>query len=177
VSASASSVLRAEGLPLVHTSIWEMTEDDRRVAIARRAAAAARRALGRRDYIKIEPTPAPAYPKPVLVIPDNAPQWRRILFEVAMAHGIPVVLILGKQRQRPIMAARHELMFRMSRETGLTIADIGRRLKRDHTTVLSGIRAHQRRQAASQLSPLSPVFTGTGHGALTQAALGQDASS
>jgi hypothetical protein len=167
---------RAES-PRASVSIWNMPEEDRRIAIARRAANGARKALGRRDVIVIAPTPPPQYPAPQIVVPMSGRKWKRILAEVAIEHGIPPVLILGKQRQRQIMAARHHAIYRMSQETDMSLAEIGRHMGRDHSTVISGIRAHQRRQAASAQSPLSTVFTGSGQKPLTQHLVGRDASS
>lgn len=172
---SPHTAVRAES-PRASVSIWNMPEDERRVAIAKRAANAARKALGRRDVIVITPTPPPQYPTPQIVVPMSGRKWKRILAEVAIEHGIPPALILGKQRQRLIMAARHHAMYRMSQETDMSLAEIGRNMGRDHTTVISGIKAHQRRQAASAQSPLSTVFTGAGQPALTTVPLGRDAS-
>ncbi|WP_323012917.1 helix-turn-helix domain-containing protein [Devosia sp.] len=127
-------------------NIWDMSEDQRRAEIVKRAASGARRALGLRDYIRVEPTPKPIYPRPAVgPISLRLPTWRRILAEVAIAHGIPPILILGRQRRREIMAARHELMYRLSTETTMSLSAIGKKLDRDHTTVLSGIKAHKRR--------------------------------
>ena len=140
-------------------SIWHMPEEDRRIAIAKRAALGAKNALGRRDVIVIVPTPPPHYPAPQIVIPISGRKWKRILAEVAIQHGIPPTLILGKQRQRQIMAARHHAMYRMSQETDMSLAEIGRQMGRDHTTVISGIRAHLRRLEAQGNSPLSPLST------------------
>lgn len=169
------TALRAESRR-ASASIWNLSEDDRRIAIAKRAALGARKALGRRDVIDIAPTPPPQYPAPQIVIPISGRRWKRILAEVAIEHGIPPALILGKQRQRLIMAARHHAMYRMSQETDMSLAEIGRHMGRDHTTVISGIKAHLRRQAGSSHSPLSTVFTGGSLQPVIEEALGRDAS-
>lgn len=129
--------------------LWHMSEDDRRIAIAEKARRGARRALGRRDYIKVEPTPAPVYPVPQIEIPVGIRAWKRILYEVAIEHGIPVVLILGKQRQPLIVAARHHAMFRMSTETSMSMTEIGRRMGRDHSSVLHAVAKHKERMNAA----------------------------
>src|SRR5690606_2839834 len=91
----------------IQSAIWEMNDDDRRTAVAKRASMGATRALGRRNYMRIEPTPPPIYPKPQIAVPVNALRWKRILYEVAIEHGIPVALILGQQRNVPVKTARH----------------------------------------------------------------------
>ena len=128
--------------------IWNMNEEDRRIAIAEKARRGARRALGRRDYIKVEPTPPPVYPKPQIVVPAGARAWLRIVYEVAIEHSIPVGLILGKQRQPLIVAARQHAMYRISMETQMSLTDIGRRMGRDHTTVIHSVAKHKERIAA-----------------------------
>ncbi len=47
--------------------------------------------------------------------------------------------ILGRSRKLPLPDARHELMTQLW-ESGLTLAEIGRLLKKHHTTVLHGVR-------------------------------------
>ncbi len=161
------------------SGMWEMEENERRIAIAKRAAKGAARTLGRRDVLLIERT-VPQYPVPQIVLPVSGRRWKRILAEVAIEHGIPPALILGKQRQRQIAAARHHAMYRISQETDMSMAEIGRHMGRDHTTVIAGVKAHRRRiaaQALSEISPLSTVFTGPVEIPLTQAVLRRDASS
>jgi chromosomal replication initiation ATPase DnaA len=65
---------------------------------------------------------------------------------VAATTGVPAKLILGTERIRPIAAARHELMVRLWAE-GNSIAQIGRLLERDHTTVIYGLRKAMGREA------------------------------
>jgi len=162
--------------PRRSVSIWSMSEEDRRYEIRKKAAAGARRALGKRDFIAIEPTPPPQYPAPIATIPPGGRQWKRIVFEVAIEHGVPVVLILGKQRNTPIKLARHHAIYRIATETKMSLMEIGRCMNRDHTTIIAAIAAHKRRQGISSVSPLSTVFTGGGEAPLTLVPNGQDAS-
>lgn len=82
--------------------------------------------------------------EPIPTIPI-AP-YRVILREVSQKHGIPVKQIVGEQRSRAIVAARHEAMYRMAHETRMSLPQIGQRLGgRDHTTCLHGIRMHAER--------------------------------
>lgn len=132
--------------------MWEMDDvDARRRAIIRRAARGARRALGKRDVIVIEPT-APPQPMVVpitLVIPDNTQTWRRIILETAIKHNIMPAEMLSAQRAYKLVIARHEVMYRMKTETTMSLPAIGRRLGKDHTTVLHGVRRHIERMEAA----------------------------
>lgn len=73
------------------------------------------------------------------------PSWWRIIHEVASAHGFTVSRVRGSDRTFPVCAARQEAMWRIKRETPLTIQMIGRRFGRDHTTVVRSIERHERR--------------------------------
>lgn len=64
---------------------------------------------------------------------------QQIARDVARAYGVPVAQIMGARRQRPIVAARHEVM-RRAYAAGLSLTDIGASMRRDHTSVLNGIR-------------------------------------
>ncbi|UJW87909.1 helix-turn-helix domain-containing protein [Devosia sp. SL43] len=72
--------------------------------------------------------------------------WLEIIDQVCVKHDITRGELLSSRRARPIVAARHEAMYRMSKETSMSLPAIGRRLgDKDHTTVLSGIRRHEER--------------------------------
>lgn len=61
-----------------------------------------------------------------------------IIKEVAEKHGVTPAQILGPRRSYPIVAARHEAMAQAYLERpDLSIVQIGRQFKRDHTTLLS----------------------------------------
>lgn len=67
-----------------------------------------------------------------------------IIQQVCKDHGVQVQWVLGKSRVQRIVRARHEIMWKLNL-LGMTLPSIGRRLNRDHTTVLHGIRQHQKR--------------------------------
>lgn len=69
---------------------------------------------------------------------------REIVRETCERHGITLEMVVGKRRTRPIVACRYEIMWHLNR-LGMSMPAIGRRLKRHHTTVLHGIRQHQKR--------------------------------
>ena len=81
------------------------------------------------------------------------PSWKTIVREVSLKHGVSIIDMLSARRSKPFVYARHEAMYRMRHETTLSFPQIGRRLGgRDHTTVLHGIRCHEKRlvEASSQ---------------------------
>lgn len=84
-------------------------------------------------------------------------RWRRILAEVAKAHGLTTADLIGQRRARHVIRARQEAYHRLYRETKLSLPEIGRRMKRDHTSILHGVRAHHRRlkaaRAATETAP------------------------
>lgn len=58
---------------------------------------------------------------------------------IGSKHGIPTADILGRGRRADIASARRELYVALWRD-GFSIADVGRILERDHTTILHGMR-------------------------------------
>lgn len=69
-----------------------------------------------------------------------------IIAEVARESGFTVAMLVGDRRSRPIVAARHMAYWRVARETGASLAAIGRAFgDRDHTTIIHGIRKHEMR--------------------------------
>ncbi len=69
-----------------------------------------------------------------------------IIADVAKETGLTVPMLVGDRRSRPIVAARHLAYWRAARETGASLAAIGRAFgDRDHTTIIHGIRKHEQR--------------------------------
>jgi chromosomal replication initiation ATPase DnaA len=58
---------------------------------------------------------------------------------IAEETGVPIGLIMGRDRTREVSAARHRLMAALWRQ-GHSVTWIARVLERDHTTVMSGLR-------------------------------------
>ncbi len=74
------------------------------------------------------------------------PAIAEIIAEVARETGLTVAMLVGDRRSRPIVAARHLAYWRVARETGASLAAIGRAFgDRDHTTIIHGIRKHEQR--------------------------------
>ena len=78
---------------------------------------------------------------------SHGPTVVEIAKEVAEKYGLDSWRLLrAKRRNRHIVAARHEAMYRASKETDRTLVQIGWVLGRfDHTTVIHGIRKHEER--------------------------------
>lgn len=74
---------------------------------------------------------------------------QKIINEICRKHGFTKSELLSARRAVPLVAARHEAMYRLSKETSLSLPMIGRRLGgRDHTTVLHGIRKYTAKLSA-----------------------------
>jgi hypothetical protein len=84
--------------------------------------------------------PAPA-PKPSLMM-----QVTRIKQEVCAKHQVSLLDIIADRRDRISAAARQELCYRLSTETGMSFPQIGRTVGgRDHTTIMYNVRRHKAR--------------------------------
>ena len=59
-----------------------------------------------------------------------------IIQEVITLHDISLSDFLGKKRHHEIVVARKEVAKRLRAELNLSLNDIGRRLNRDHSTIL-----------------------------------------
>lgn len=80
----------------------------------------------------------------------TVPNWKGVVLDVLVRHQVGMGEFMGEGRTRRIAAARHEAMFIMSRDLGMTLEQIGRRLNKDFATVHGGIRAHSKRLAEAQ---------------------------
>ncbi len=114
-------------------------------------------AMGRPNLISRAAIPAgterqaPEYEKPAETAPAIEVGIRRssvdrIMREVCLKHNVRKLDLISERRAKELVAARHEAMWRMRNETTMSLPAIGRRLGgRDHSTVISGINAHERR--------------------------------
>jgi hypothetical protein len=134
-------------------TIWETDNPNLlRRAIAARAAKAAKARLREMDADTYQEmvwppyVPATAYDhcEPTGDVPRKTA--KEIGREVAEKHRIPFSVLLSERRTKPVVMARHEAFWRCHRETSLSLPQIGRFLGgKDHTTVLWGIRQHEKR--------------------------------
>lgn len=73
-----------------------------------------------------------------------------ILKETAIRYGITVFEMMGESRHHISVKARHEALWRIRMETGLSASKIGRMFKKDHTTVIHAVNKHEERIAEWQ---------------------------
>lgn len=70
---------------------------------------------------------------------------RQIALAVAEETGVPFKAIMGVRRDARTVQARQLVMY-IARRQGLSLQRIGYAMCRDHTTVLHGIRAEEKRR-------------------------------
>lgn len=76
---------------------------------------------------------------------------RTIIRQCAEKHGLTLGEICSHRRESRIVKGRQEAMWRLSKETPLSLPEIARRLGGfDHTTALHAIRKHQSRIDAGE---------------------------
>ena len=80
--------------------------------------------------------------------------WREVLYQVCQKHRITMQELVGVHRAVPLCAARHEAAFRLIVELGLSYPAAGRRLSRDHSTIIQSVKrfVNQDPVAASKYS-------------------------
>jgi len=66
---------------------------------------------------------------------------------VATHYGYTLEELLGPRRNRTLAKARHVAML-LARQQGLSYPELGRAFRRDHSTVISGVRSVRRRLLA-----------------------------
>ncbi len=77
--------------------------------------------------------------------PSADPRARAILREVALDHSLPPEDIRGRSRRRDHVLAREDAVYRLWKETGLSLHAIGRMLDgRDHSSVSYILRQHEK---------------------------------
>lgn len=83
-------------------------------------------------------------PRPITTV------WS-IMDETIARYGISRALLISQRRQRALVLARHEAMYRCVHETAASYPEIARAFgDRDHTTIIHAERAHAKRLAAAQ---------------------------
>jgi DNA-binding transcriptional ArsR family regulator len=75
---------------------------------------------------------------------DYRPSWRIIAQEVSEKHNIPLKELQGKRRFKRLSVARREIFWRLRHEKGMSLLDIARKMGKDHTSVLHGLRVYVR---------------------------------
>ena len=75
---------------------------------------------------------------------DYRPAWRVIAQEVSAKHNIPLKELQGNRRVKRYSISRREIFWRLRQEKGMSLLDIARKMGKDHTSVLHGLRVYAR---------------------------------
>jgi len=70
---------------------------------------------------------------------------KQIISEEAKAAGLSYETLIDYNNTLRVIAVRRKAMYRAHKETDKTYTQIARVFKRDHTTIISGIRYEERR--------------------------------
>lgn len=84
-------------------------------------------------------------------------RMRAIVNAVSNRFGIPVATLLSVTRTKRIVYARHIAFYCINELTGMTLAEIGRRIAYDHTTIMSAVRKLHVRVEAGELPLLDHI--------------------
>lgn len=79
------------------------------------------------------------------------PTVAQIVAMSAAAFGLTRAMVLSPRRDMPTVECRHTAMWLAHRLTALSLPQLGRELRRDHTTVMHGIARIKRRIAHDPL--------------------------
>lgn len=71
-----------------------------------------------------------------------------IVSTVAAKHDVSLSEVMGRSRLQRFIFARQDAYWALRHEAGLSFPQIGRFFGRDHTTIIYGISAHEKRMAA-----------------------------
>jgi chromosomal replication initiation ATPase DnaA len=77
---------------------------------------------------------------------------KQIISEEAKAAGLSYETLIDYNNTLRVIAVRRKAMYRAHKETNKTYTQIARVFKRDHTTIISGIRYEERRIGLSHPS-------------------------
>lgn len=103
--------------------------------------------------LKVPPPPPP--PKAAMVKRKPCPVegFRgRILHECAKDHGVTVEDLIGWGRTTRLVNARRAAIWALHQRNTMSLKQIGRLLKKDHTTILYAIRKYKTGLAQQKLS-------------------------
>lgn len=72
-------------------------------------------------------------------------EFARVVKAVVRKYPVTAGDILGPRRTSVICQARNEAAWKMRREAGMTLSQIGRYLDRDHSTIINSLKVHESR--------------------------------
>jgi len=99
------------------------------------------------ELVAVEEAPPPpkaSEPSALERLIDYRPSWRIIAQEVSEKHNIPLKELQGNRRFKRLSVARREIFWRLRHEKGMSLLDIARKMGKDHTSVLHGLRVYVR---------------------------------
>ena len=94
---------------------------------------------------------------PAIVAELAARDLLGVVDEVCRARRVTREELCGRGRTKAVASARRELWWRLRHHPDLSFSyeEIGRLFDRDHATVISGVRAHERMRSAVEQSPFT----------------------
>lgn len=69
----------------------------------------------------------------------------KIIQEVGDVHGLTKNQIFSGSRKKNLVAARHEVMYRVRHEVGMSYIEMGMYFNKDHTTMINSVFKHAER--------------------------------
>lgn len=94
--------------------------------------------------------PAPTVKSGLTPLVDTKQSYMNMLQWVAKKHGLDPMMIQNGGRQKKLVAARHELWWRVRTELNYSFPRIGRLAHRDHTTVMYAVQTFATKMLDSQ---------------------------
>ena len=88
------------------------------------------------------------YDTDIMPLPEILNKMGQIVVQVSVLYGVSRADILGTSRLRHIIRARQH-GYALSRQSSHSFNAIGDYFKRDHSTIINGIKTHEKRVAAS----------------------------
>jgi len=88
---------------------------------------------------------------------DEPRTLKDIVARVVQESGVPALIIYSPRQKREEAWARAAIYYHAHRQ-GFSFPQIGQRLGRDHTSVLYGLRAHEKRLAAGMVTEYGRII-------------------
>lgn len=95
--------------------------------------------------VEVQPAALPPKPSVFDKLARHVPNWKTVMMDVCAVHDVELSDIFADKRQRKFNYARQEAYYRLRYEAGLSLLDISMKMKRDHSSVINGIRKHAHR--------------------------------
>lgn len=70
---------------------------------------------------------------------NYVPPWKQVILDVCKRRKVLYKDVLGESRTQNIVRARQEVYYRLKNDRGMSYSAIGKRLGKDHSTVMHGV--------------------------------------